>query len=428
MQICLDMRTGTGCGTENPNHARHCSKCGKALRFALALHDPKTRVGRYRIVRVIGYGGYGAVYEAHKCDEPTQSVALKETFDASSISTFEREFSVLSGLDHANLPRYIEMFEAEENGYLVMEYVPGQSLQEILDARTELLPSSQVLGYALQLCDVLEYLHSQQPPILHRDIKPANIRLTPEGRIKLVDFGLLKQAGYQTRATIRGLGTPAYAPIEQYGDNQQVTDVRSDIYSLASTLYHLLSGQEPLSAPNRLAGERDSLPPLPPEVSFHVRQAVMKAMSLMARERFASISHFRQALVGGQSVEADVIPQVPSYNRFKLDKQKTIIVLRANPQDARAWLILGWMMDKQDKPEQARECYERALKINLESHEIKALSALPTWVDLVTSKEEVAIISSDLYPSASRSSVSRENDRMTLPSWFDQEKSGPSFL
>ena len=138
--------------------------------------------------------------------EPVERVALKETFDASSISSFAREFRVLSGLEHANLPRYIDMFEARGNGYLVMEYVAGQSLQEILDARTDLLPSSQVLGYALQLCDVLEYLHSQQPPILHRDIKPANIRLTPEGRIKLVDFGLLKQAGYQTRATIRGFG------------------------------------------------------------------------------------------------------------------------------------------------------------------------------------------------------------------------------
>ena len=369
MRICLDMRTGAGCGSENPNHARHCSKCHKPLRFALTLHDPKVTIGRYRIVRVIGYGAYGAVYEATERDESQTSpltrflsryllsnaepddsavrVALKETFDASSISSFAREFSVLSGLEHPNLPRYIDMFEAQGNGYLVMEYVAGQSLQEILDDETALLPSSQVLGYALQLCDVLEYLHSQQPAILHRDIKPANIRLTPEGRIKLVDFGLLKQAGYQTRATIRGLGTPAYAPIEQYGDNQQVTDVRSDIYSLGATLYHLLSGQEPLSAPNRLARDDESLPPLPLPLASHVKKAVMKAMSLMARDRFANISHLRQALVGVQSVEPDVGE---------------------------------------------------------------------------TSEEEVALILSDLYPSQEK------NDRMTLPSWFDQEGNGPSFL
>ena len=434
MRICLDMRTGAGCDTQNPNYAHLCGKCGKALRFALALHDAKTRVGRYRVVRVIGYGAYGAVYEATErnerqtspltrffsryllgnteLDKPAKRVALKETFDGSSISSFAREFRVLSGLEHPNLPRYIDMFEADGNGYLVMEYVAGQSLQEILDARTDLLPSSQVLGYALQLCDVLEYLHSQQPPILHRDIKPANIRLTPEGRIKLVDFGLLKQAGYQTRATIRGLGTPAYAPLEQYGDNQQATEPRSDIYSLASTLYHLLSGQEPLSAPNRLAGDDDVLPPLPLDVSLNVRQAVMKAMSLMPRDRFASISQFREALSGryesvretsvsepdnGVRDKGQVRDQAQAKSSFSVDEDdalREIPILAANDaQYDYEYGAPGWTLTPISHHKATRVAAPHALSLphlhcQAASGEIRGLAFTPDGQQLIGATKE----------------------------------------
>ncbi len=387
MRICLDMRTGAGCGTENPNHAHHCSACGKPLRFALTLHDPKVEIGRYRVVRVIGYGAYGAVYEAIEGDERQTSplarffsrytrndgarcllsnaqpddsvrrVALKETFDASSISSFAREFRVLSGLEHANLPRYIDMFEVQGNGYLVMEYVPGQSLQEILDEQTELLPESQVLGYALQLCDVLEYLHSQQPPILHRDIKPANIRLTPEGRIKLVDFGLLKQAGYQTRATIRGLGTPAYAPLEQYGDNQQVTDVRSDIYSLGATLYHLLSGQEPPSAPDRITKTLDPLLPLSkcrPALSPHLTLAVMSAMKPLPQERYATITELKQSLLGiSPTVRSRRVPKLAT---SQTKSAQVIETPRTRPKSGIQKLV-GWLINIGEDNQPARPAW-----------------------------------------------------------------------
>ena len=312
MLICLDMRTGAGCGAQTVNEARFCEHCGQNLRFALLLHDANTLVGRYRVGRVIGYGGYGAIYEA--LGAAGESVALKETFDASSISTFKREFTVLSRLSHVNLPRYIDMFEAQGNGYLVMEYVPGQSLQDVLDkqmvqgAKSEPLPESQVLGYAIQLCDVLHYLHSQQPPIVHRDVKPANIRLTPQGRIKLVDFGLLKQGGQQTRATIRGLGTLGYAPIEQYGDNQQATNARSDIYALGATLYHLLTGTQPPSAPVRIAGTPDPLPALRqlrPDVSDHVANTITQAMNLLPKDRFASTEKLKRALLGAKTNSRD---------------------------------------------------------------------------------------------------------------------------
>jgi eukaryotic-like serine/threonine-protein kinase len=300
MIICLDQRTGAGCGAQNRDNAQRCNQCSMPLRFALLLRDPDALVGDYRIIRVIGHGAAGAVYEAEDT-RTLERVAFKESFDPSSISSFQEEFAMLRQLQHPNLPRYHAMFEADGNGCLVMELVPGQSLQDVLDKQHEPLPENQVLGYALQLCAVLGYLHGQRPPIVHRDIKPANIRLTPEGRIKLVDFGLLKQGSQQTRMTIRGMGTPAYAPIEQYGRAGQHTDPRSDIYSLGATLYHLLTGQEPPTATDRVAMSPDPL--LPPQqrnraISRHVSDATMFALSLAQRDRPVDTAAFKQALVG----------------------------------------------------------------------------------------------------------------------------------
>jgi WD40 repeat protein len=314
MLICLDQRTDTGCGAQNRDSARHCGQCGKSLRFALALYDPGTQIGDYNILRVLGHGGAGAVYEAQVLGRADVRVALKESFDQSDISSFQAEFAALHQLQHPNLPRYHTVFEHGGNGYLVMELVPGQSLQAVLDQHAGPLPESQVLGYALQLCDVLAYLHSQEPPILHRDIKPANIRLTAEGRIKLVDFGLLKQGAQRTRRTIRGFGTPAYAPVEQYGGNGRHTDPRSDIYSLGATLYHLLTGQEPPAATERIAVVPDPLKPpgqLNPALSPHVADAIMVAMSLAQQQRYADVAALRQALLGQAPPNRPAAPVAP---------------------------------------------------------------------------------------------------------------------
>ncbi len=346
MLICQDMRTGSGCGAANRDSALHCAHCGKSLRFALALHDPGTIINGYRIVRLIGHGGFGAVYAADELHStPLRTVALKETFDASSIATFQNEFAVLSRLAHPNLPGYYTTFEHNGNGYLAMELVPGQSLQQILDQQHGTLPESQVLGYALQLCDVLDYLHRQRPPILHRDIKPANVRLTPEGRIKLVDFGLFKQGMQQTRLSIRGLGTPAYAPIEQYGSGTYATDQRSDIYSLGATLYHLLTGQEPIAAPNRIATTLDPLPAphsLNPQISRHVATAIVTAMSLLQQDRYTSASLFKQALMGKRSTPTVQMPspnprQAPQPNPPTPDWETALVRSHSEAVRSLAW-------------------------------------------------------------------------------------------
>jgi serine/threonine protein kinase len=299
MLICYDQRNGHGCRARNAIAARFCTSCGRSLRFALQLLDPGASIGPYRIVRLIGHGSYGAVYEAIDPRRSGQRVAIKESFAPESIALFRTEFAVLGMLDHDHLPRYDDVFEADGNGYLVMEYVPGQSLAELLLHRSEPLAEQQVLGYALQLCDVLSYLHELHPPIIHRDIKPANIRLTPGGLVKLVDFGLLKQGSAATRSSRRGL-TPPYAPPEQWGGSKH-TDARSDIYSLAATLYHLLTLHEPPPATDRLASQYDPLVPprhSNPRLSMHVAIALITALELRREERYATAAAFQQALLG----------------------------------------------------------------------------------------------------------------------------------
>ncbi len=300
MIICCDQRTGSGCGAINPNTAQYCEQCGMNLRFALVLHAPGSRVGNYEIVRILGHGMYGAVYEARSIQQPDLHVALKESLDPTSIRTFRDEFAVLRHLEHPGLPHYYELFEMDSNTYLVMELIPGQTLDQLLQQHG-ILEERQVLDYAQQICDVLHYLHTYQPRIIHRDIKPTNIRLTPDGKIKLVDFGLVKQGTQQTRHTLRGIGTPAYAPIEQYGGGLQ-TDPRSDIYSLGATLYHLLTGYEPLPAPDRVATTPDPLPPIfhyNPRLSQHVGAAVHKALALAQQDRWPDVLTLRRALMGG---------------------------------------------------------------------------------------------------------------------------------
>jgi len=303
MLICYDQRNGSGCNALNPDNAPKCQKCGRNLQFALHLHDPHSMINHYQIIQVIGRGGFGAVYEA-KDTRSGAIVALKESFDAESVRGFQREFDILSRLQHPNLTRYYEMFEAEGNGYLIMEFIAGQSLWEIFQKQRAPLIESQVLGYAMQLCDVLSYLHTQPKPIIHRDIKPANVRLTPEGLVKLVDFGLVKRGVGHTATSMPGL-SPNYAPIEQWGNLHGHTDARSDIYSLGATLYHLLSGQPPLPATGRLALQQDPLMSPQhhnPALSPHISAAVMQALQLRVEARYETVLQFKQGLLGGQAV------------------------------------------------------------------------------------------------------------------------------
>jgi len=216
---------------------------------------------RYKIIEMVGEGGMGAVYRAEDLRLEGRQCAVKEivlemepteTARAQAQEQFYREASTLARLDHPNLPKVSDYFTEGQREFLVMDFVPGRDLKALMDEarrQKKTLPEKQVLSWAAQLCDALDYLHSQNPPILHRDIKPANIKLTPSGTLKLVDFGLVKLMVPDDATTItivQGRGTIQYTPLEQYGGDTGHTDARSDIYSLGATLYHLFTNQPPL--------------------------------------------------------------------------------------------------------------------------------------------------------------------------------------
>ncbi len=312
MRICIDIRSSTGCHIDNANDATRCRRCGKTLRYALQLHDPGDQVGDYHILGVIGYGAFGAVYRAQVARMPSVKVALKESFNPQSVRAFSDEFQLLVKLQHPNLPRYFDIFEADDNGYLVMELVPGQSLEQVQQRQRGPLAEPQVLGYAVQLCDVLSYLHQQQPTITHRDIKPANIRVTPAGLIKLVDFGLVKEGDEATRLSRRGL-TPAYAPPEQWGDGSG-TGPRSDLYSLGATLYHLMTGQKPATATERISATTDPLrspQEINPAITPHVSDAITASMSIRQEFRYEDATAMRRALLGAPIPTAAPLKPLP---------------------------------------------------------------------------------------------------------------------
>src|SRR5215212_9371477 len=261
---------------------------------------------RYRVSRQIGRGGMGAVYVA--TDERFNSkVAIKQTFfsdDTALRKAFEREAVLLNHLKHPALPRVSDHFVEADGQFLVMEYVEGHDLGELLKARGGWFPLTEVLAWADELLDALEYLHAQEPPVVHRDIKPQNIKRTERGRMVLLDFGLAKGNPSRAGATATGsvLGySPTYAPLEQVQGTG--TDASSDIYSLGATLYHLLTGEPPADALTRAAAvvnnEADPLCPahvVRPEVPVSVSRVVRRAMAQKASLRPKTAAEMRELL------------------------------------------------------------------------------------------------------------------------------------
>ncbi|MFN2200338.1 MAG: serine/threonine protein kinase [Caldilineaceae bacterium] len=281
---------------------------------------------RYNILELVGQGGMGAVYKASDNRLEGRICAIKEvlpslmegaTTDAEleqMSEQFRIEASILSRLDHPNLPKVSDYFSTDGREYLVMDFVDGRTLQELLRERQQqgdYLQEHQVLGWTSQLMDALEYLHGQNPPVLHRDIKPGNIKVTPHGIVKLVDFGLVKVMqpdDTRTVTVVQGRGTVAYTPLEQYGGDAGYTDPRSDIYSLGATLYHLLSGNPPANAKERFLhpGSLVSLRQFNPSVSPRCERAVFQSLAMHPSERPPDIRAFRELLLGTSPMAAQV--------------------------------------------------------------------------------------------------------------------------
>ncbi len=271
----------------------------------------------------------------------SRACAVKENLDSSpqAQQQFEREAKILANLNHPNLARVTDYFFVPGQGqYLVMDYVEGEDLQEMLDQAGGPLAEAQVFPWVNQVCDALEYLHTQQPPVIHRDIKPANIRITPGGKAVLVDFSIAKiyDPNLKTTQGARAV-TPGYSPQEQYGQGH--TDVRSDIYALGATLYALLTGQIPVESIQRnLNVTFPTVRALNPAVSAATERAILQAMEMLPANRYQNVHQLKLALLGSGPTFHVMNQQVVA---GATGARKTLPQTEVWPADIRKLLLLG---------------------------------------------------------------------------------------
>ncbi|HEX3639953.1 MAG TPA: serine/threonine-protein kinase [Ktedonobacteraceae bacterium] len=318
MHICKS------CQQTSPAGARFCSWCGTVIRGqesraqsltgllpsqSLLNNGHYAQIKNYQLVQKVGQGGMGAVYKAQDLLLNKRVVAIKEMSQnglvgqelQKALTAFTHEAEILSHLKHQSLPRIYEQFEENGQYYLVMDFIEGETLDNMLERQHTLgkcLPIEQVLDIGRQLCHVLVYLHTQQPPVIFRDLKPANIMLDAHGQVYLIDFGiarLFKQG--QIKDTV-ALGSQGYAPPEQY---RHATSPRSDIYSLGATLHQMLTGDDPSEAPFQFQPFSINIP--------HLEDLIMNMVTLDEKQRPASVNEILKVLDNPQRGHGSAQPQ-----------------------------------------------------------------------------------------------------------------------
>ncbi|GCE30386.1 hypothetical protein KDA_58700 [Dictyobacter alpinus] len=365
------MRYCLYCGAVNADQDSMCFACARPLTGPLELDTTESLLqNRYRLLTQIGSGGFGAVYRAVDTQSQDTIVAIKQ-IHLSGLSPqqvieatdgFNRELHLLSDLVHSHVPTIYDHFTDQEHWYLVMQFIEGETLEAYLHnnwsagaSHTRTLPLDEVLDLAVQLCDVLDYLHKRQPAIIYRDLKPANIMRTPQGELYLIDFGIarLYKPG-QVKDTIP-FGSPGYAAPEQYGKAQ--TTPRADIYSLGALLHQFLSGIDPSLnpfsfAPLRLYGQ-DGLAEL--------ETLILTMVELDASKRPTTIdvvSTQLQEIIQRRQQRSPLIRQVPLAN------QPNIASGGQNQQNySSAYYVPGGQMQQQMAAQRKKTITRRGMMI-----------------------------------------------------------------
>ncbi len=261
------------------------------------MAEPGTIIeGKYEILKLIGRGGMSRVYLAMD-QNLNKQWAVKEIEkrardknNAVVIASAMAEANMMKKLDHTSLPRIVDIIDKESVIYVVMDYIEGETLGDVLKAYGA-QPQETVIEWAKQLCKVLDYLHTQNPPIIYRDMKPANIMLQPNGNVKLIDFGIAREYKEQNLADTVSLGTKGYAAPEQFGGKGQ-TDARTDVYCLGVTLYHLLTGQNPCEPPYEIYPIRY----WNPQLSSGLETVILKCTQMNPEDRYQSCAELLYAL------------------------------------------------------------------------------------------------------------------------------------
>ncbi len=373
------------CGAANPPTARFCQFCATLLPFKYttgSLPDQTLLAGRYQLLSRIGQGGMGAVYKAADTRFNNRPVAIKEMSStglpparlAEAEAAFEREAHLLADLLHPNLPRIYEHFTENDRSYLVMDFIEGQTLEEYLEQiGGGPLPVDQVVKWAEQLCDVLNYLHTHQPPIVFRDLKPANVMISESGHIFLIDFGIARIFKPGKQHDTVALGSPGYAAPEQYGKAQSTP--RSDIYSLGALLHHLLTGIDPSEQPFFFRPASQVNPAVDPALNALLQQ--MLAMDSEGRP--SSAQEVLNALEGTVTTQprstsrplahaSDPLLDEASvlYTQKRLDEALTVYkkALQSNTTNPLGWQGYGLTQRLRGLYEQALASFEQALKLD----------------------------------------------------------------
>ncbi|GAC1565384.1 MAG: hypothetical protein NVS3B14_02890 [Ktedonobacteraceae bacterium] len=296
------------CGAANDRGQTLCFACRQPhVEHTQPAASPDLFQGRYRLLTQVGLGGFGVVYKALDTQFAERVVAVKQINlrgltpqkMIEATDTFNREVHILPQLKHPNLPRVYDQFTDPDHWYLVMEFLEGQTLERYMEARlrqrfytgtTRLLSLDEILALAFQLCDVLDYLHTRQPPIIFRDLKPANIMCTGMGHLFLIDFGIARLFTPGKARDTTPLGSPGYAAPEQYGKAQ--TSPRSDLYSLGALLHHLATGDEPSETPFQFA----PLPPTDQAAMQKLDALIVRLVDVESSQRPASAREVKEEL------------------------------------------------------------------------------------------------------------------------------------
>ena len=318
---------------------------------------------RYEILAVQGIGGMGAVYQARdlRFGAVSRIIAVKEMMNNApdprlrqiSVQNFEREANILASLSHPAIPKIFDFFSESNRSYLILEFVDGRSLEEILTERRKPFDQEQALDWALQVCDVLTYLHGQKPAVIFRDMKPDNLMLRHDGRLMVIDFGIAKVFEQGQRGTM--IGTEGYSPPEQY---RGIADPRGDLYALSATLHHLLTNRDPRLEPPFTFHERP-VQLFNPDISPQFQAVITKALAYDLDDRYASAAEMAQAL-------SQALP-----GRRRLTPNLGAPAINAVPQD----VAPKWTFRCEDEVRSSPRVADGVLYVGSYDHNLYALDA-----------------------------------------------------